>query len=164
MAITALQLRERLLYNPDTGEWTWLKSRRDGYAGKPAGWRDSYGYRRIKIDGQTYIASRLAFLYMTDEWPNEEMDHIDQDPTNDAWENLREATRSENNQNRSQRCDNITGSIGVIWNKAREKWQVHVNKIHFGLYDSFEEATAVRDLVASDLHGEFVQLNKGAIS
>src|ERR1039457_6646580 len=98
--ITAIELRERLQYDPNTGCWIWLKTPRRGYDGRPAGTLDAKGYWVIKIDGQSYKASRLAYLYMTGEWPPEEMDHIDRTSWNDRWTNLRPATRTENNQNR----------------------------------------------------------------
>src|ERR1700721_3037973 len=107
--ITAQNLRERLQYDPTTGRWVWLRSSRPGWVGRPAGSLDAYGYWCIKLDGQSYKASRLAHLYMTGEWPEEEMDHIDTKPWNDVWTNLRPATRLENIQNRNMRTDNSSG-------------------------------------------------------
>lgn len=157
--IDAIKLRERLQYDPTTGHWIWLRSPRAGYAGRPAGSLDAKGYWVIKIDGQSYKASRLAYLYMTGEWPEEEMDHVDTKPWNDVWTNLRPATRLENNQNRQMRNDNRSGAIGVFWNSQRNKWQVQVDKIHVGLYDSFEEAVAARDSATKNFHGDFAVLN-----
>lgn len=156
--ITALHLRERLQYDPLTGRWTWLKSPRSGYAGRPAGSLDTKGYWVIKIDGQSYKASRLAHLYMTDEWPVAEMDHIDGTPWNDAWTNLRPATRLENIQNRQMRNDNPSGAIGVT--KHFNKWKVVVDQTYLGLYDTFEEAVAARDSAAKKFHGDFAVLNQ----
>lgn len=158
--ITALELRERLQYDPNTGDWIWLKSPRSGWVGRPAGSIDAKGYVIIKIDGQSYKASRLAFLYMTGEWPSNEMDHIDTKPWNDAWVNLRPATRLENIQNRQMRSDNKSGGIGVFWNEARSKWVAQIDKTYLGSFDTFEEAVAVRDSAATELHGDFVVLNK----
>lgn len=159
--ITALELRERLQYNPNTGRWVWLKTPRAGYVGRPAGSLDAKGYWCIKIDGQSYKASRLAYLYMTGEWPTEEMDHIDGTSWNDMWHNLRPATRSENNSNRRVRDDNTSGAIGVFWNKDRNKWCAQIGRVYLGLYDTFEEAVAVRDSAIEEHHGEFAVLNTG---
>lgn len=155
--LTAIELRERLQYDPNTGYWVWLKTPRAGFIGKPAGSLDAKGYWVIKIDGQSYKASRLAFLYMTGEWPPDEMDHADTKPWNDAWCNLRPATRLENIQNRQMRSDNPSGAIGV--KQHFNKWQVRVDNVYYGLFDSFEEAVAVRDSIATEVHGEFVALN-----
>lgn len=159
--ITALELRERLQYDPNSGRWVWLKTPRKGFEGKPAGSLDVKGYWCIKIDGKSYKASRLAYLYMTGEWPEDEMDHIDGTPWNDCWVNLRPATRTENNSNRRMRDNNTSGAIGVFWNEANQKWIAQINKMYLGSYDSFEEAVAARDAAAKELHGEFATLNTG---
>ncbi len=109
--ITAIELRERLQYDPNTGRRVWLKTPRKGFEGKPAGSIDAKGYWVIKIDGKSYKASRLAYLYMTGDWPEDEMDHIDRTPWNDWWTNLRPATRVENLLNRVM--PNSSGHVGV---------------------------------------------------
>lgn len=157
--ITALELRERLQYDPNTGDWIWLKTPRSGWVGRPAGSLDAKSYWCIKIDGQSYKSSRLAYLYMTGEWPIDEMDHIDTKPWNDAWCNLRPATRLENIQNRQMRSDNKSGAIGVFWNEANRKWIAQIDKTYIGSFDSFEEAKAARDLAATESHGNFAVLN-----
>lgn len=157
--ITAVELRERLQYDPTTGLWLWLNSRRGGWNGRPAGSIDAKGYRIIKIDGQSYKASRLAYLYMTGEWPADEMDHIDTKPWNDVWTNLRPATRVENIINRQMRRDNSSGVVGVCWHKANSKWVAQIDKVYLGSFDTLEEAKAARDLAAKERHGEFAVLN-----
>lgn len=154
MTITALKLRERLQYDPITGRWIWLRSPRPGYAGRPAGSLDAKGYWCIKIDGQSYKASRLAYLYMTGEWPDDEMDHADGITWNDVWTNLRPATRTENNQNRRNGYE----GVGVI--RHHSKWKATVGRIYLGLFDTYEEAVAARDSAAKELHGEFAVLNQ----
>jgi hypothetical protein len=141
--ITPEQLRLRLRYEPETGEWVWLSSPRNGQVGKPAGWIDAYGYRRIKIDGQTYIASRLAFLYMTGQWPQDEVDHVNRDQYDDRWENLREATRSENNLNRDY--TGATGHKGIYKHSQNDRYVAQYDNIYIGSYKTIEEATAARE-------------------
>lgn len=157
--ITALELRERLQYDPNTGRWLWLKCARASWQGRPAGSLDAKGYWVIKIDGKSYKASRLAYLYMTDDWPTEEMDHIDGTSWNDAWINLRPASRTENIQNRRQRDDNTSGVVGVFWNEANQRWIAQIDKTYLGSFTSLEEARAVRDSAAKKLHGDFAVLN-----
>jgi len=157
--LTQERLKQLLSYDPETGQWTWLNCPRASFRRKEAGWIDAYGYRRIKVDCKTYICSRLAFLYMTGEMPKDEVDHIDRDPGNDRWANLRESDRTGNTQNRAIRSDNKSGAIGVRWNEQRGKWQVQVNHVHIGLFNDFEEAIAARDAAARDLQGNFAVLN-----
>lgn len=150
--ITASELRERLVYEPDTGEWTWLSSPRGGQAGKPAGWIDAYGYRRIKIDGQTYIASRLAFLYVNGQWPQDEVDHINRDPGDDRWENLREANRSLNTLNRVYIGQ--SGQPGVYKHSQNERWVAQYKNVYIGSYKTVEEAVAAREAFMLSIEGE----------
>lgn len=102
--ITAERLRTILEYNPDTGDWIWLDppNHNTRLKGQTAGNLRSDGYRAIRIDGALYYSSRLACLYMTGEWPIEEMDHKDRDPSNDRWSNLREASSSLNKRNQGR--------------------------------------------------------------
>ena len=147
--ITALELRERLQYDPTTGLWVWLKSPRKGWEGRPAGSLDAYGYRCIKIDGQSYKCSRLAYLYMTGEWPEEEMDHIDRTPWNDRWVNLRPATRTENNLNRVK--IGASGHQGVYRHSNNDRWIAQHDNIYIGSYKTIEEAIAARDAFIKSL-------------
>ena len=137
------RLKQILEYEPETGEWFWLDCQRNGYSGKPAGWIDAYGYRRVKIDGKTYICSRLAFLYMTGEFPADEVDHIDRDPTNDCWRNLREANRSENMLNRDY--TGASGHKGVYKHSQNNRWVAQHDNVYIGSYKTIEEAVAARE-------------------
>lgn len=99
--LTQTRLRELLDYNPETGEFTWKVTRRGrAAAGSVAGSPIGNGYIRVHVDGRKYRAHRLAFFYMTGEWPKDEVDHKDLNKSNNAWDNLRESTHTQNMQNR----------------------------------------------------------------
>jgi HNH endonuclease len=107
-----LSLHEALHYNPDTGLWTWKKNKK-GYAavGRPAGSiAYIHGVRRrfIKFEQKHYFAYRLAWFYITMEWPKE-IDHINRNSLDDRWVNLREVTHAENIANSSLRNNPVTG-------------------------------------------------------
>lgn len=160
--LTHNRLKVMLHYDPETGLWTWLwcPPPNQRYTGCQAGYTRSDGYNLIRIGGVAHYCSRLAFFYMTGEWPKEEMDHIDRDPSNDKWENLREASSAENKQNTGLiRSSNTSGFRGVSWNKAQKKWVAYVNSFPLGSFDTIEEAVAARDSAAEQLHGEFAVLN-----
>lgn len=99
-------LRRILDYNWRTGEFTWRVrpempirwNRR--FAGKKAGNVNTRGYVTIAINHVAYLAHRLGWKIATGEEPSE-IDHFDRNPTNNALENLRAATRSENLRNRA---------------------------------------------------------------
>jgi len=102
--LTGSRLEQMLHYDPETGMWTWIKApnHNSNLNGHEAGNIRLDGYRKIRIDGFAYYASRLACLWMTGRWPVEEMDHIDRDPSNDCWSNLREASSSLNKLNQGR--------------------------------------------------------------
>jgi hypothetical protein len=149
--LTAARLRDLLHYDPETGAFTWRFSRkgRPGKAGAVAGTVDKrFGYRYIGLDGQRHGTQRLAWLYMTGEWPSAEVDHIDGDRTNDQWNNLRDVPLRMNRENiRKARSDNTsTGFLGVRINRkngdARYQARITVKgkEMHLGRFDTPEEA------------------------
>jgi hypothetical protein len=91
----------RGLFSYSDGEFRWLKSRGRAKAGTIAGHRRALdGRNSIRVDGVTYLASRLAWQFVYGEDPGDlVIDHVDRDPTNDRIENLRILTQQENMQN-----------------------------------------------------------------
>jgi hypothetical protein len=145
--ITAERLRGLLAYDPVTGIFTWA-ARSSPYScvciGGVAGAIYSDGYRRIKIDGRAYNASRLAVLWVTGAWPRRQIDHINHDRADNRFCNLREASQSQNSRNMSTRKDTVSGFKGVRWLKANRKWASRIiidgKHKHLGCFDSAESA------------------------
>lgn len=114
--LTAERLRKLLHYDPETGEFTRLHDRGKRFkAGSVSGCLDhSTGYWRVRIDDCLYHGHRLAFLYMTGEWPKHEVDHMNGRRSDNRWSNLRDVASSVNQQNqRRARADNKCGDLGV---------------------------------------------------
>lgn len=159
--ITSETLKYLFTYDPETGQFV-RKVRRKLRAGTVAGCMTNNGYLVIHIDGKLYLTHRLAFLYMTGEWPTKNVDHIDMDKTNNRWSNLRLADKSENGCNRSKQINNTSGMKGVSWARRSEKWQVFITsrgkQKSCGLFDSFEAACTARIKIASAEHGEFMRV------
>ena len=156
MQITQDQLRDILSYDPRTGIFTWKKS------GRSAGCKNSSGYIVIRIGnrpGKLLYAHRLAWLYMTGEWPTQEIDHIDRDRSNNKIDNLRQATIHQNRQNRPPRSDSSSGIRGVFQNKLSGSWRAKIaagNKTkNLGSHIRFCEAIKARKAAEIALHGEF---------
>ena len=147
--LTQARLKKLLHYEPETGVFTWkvrpsLKSRRR--AGDVAGCRWNKPPRRvIGIDGTNYLAYRLAFLFMTGEFPLLGVDHKDTDPSNDAWDNLREASDEINQQNRRRPSKkNRCGLLGVSKKRNGYCAQISIDKkqTYIGTFDTPELAHA----------------------
>ena len=146
--LTQRTLKEILFYNHKTGLFVWkirpsFNSRRK--EGEIAGCvKKDEGYRVIKFNGIAYLAHRLAWLYMTGEWP-EQIDHINHDRDDNKWRNLREATSLENNKNSSINKNNTSGFTGVYWSKLERKWkaQIKVNNKVIGLGTFVEKEKAI---------------------
>ena len=105
--LTHSQLLEEIRYEPETGRWFWLKARSSNKCkvGDEAGCirkhtRGKPPRRYIVVFRKQFLASRLAWFYMTGEWPKYTIDHIDRNTLNDRWDNLRDVTYQVNNQNR----------------------------------------------------------------
>lgn len=156
--MTQEELKDVLSYEPDTGLFRWLINTNNQLEiGDVAGTK-STGYIRIRINNRAYMAHQLAFLYMTGSIPNR-IDHKDQNGMNNAWNNLREATTSQNNCNSSIRSDNTSGIKGVSWCKRHNKFRARIalnKKTHYlGHYDDAEEARKVIENFRENLHGVF---------
>lgn len=161
------RLRVLLLYDPTDGLFRWRCDRRGGRgikAGSVAGCvRKSDGRRRITIDGRTYDASRLAWLYLYGEWPSLDVEHRDMNPSNDRIANLRLATRSQNNGNVGPRRRNKSGHKGVHWSPERNKWvamiQFEGKHKNLGRFDDIADAVSAYRDAATILFGEFARVS-----
>lgn len=150
-------VREYLSYDPLTGILTWRKRRGcRGAVGTVAGSISFYGYNVIGLGGIRSIpAHRIAFALMNGAWPELEIDHIDGDRTNNAWENLREVTKEQNHHNmRRARIDNKVGMLGVSMRYGRYLAQIQVRgKKHWlGEFSSAEEASGAYIKAKRELH------------
>jgi hypothetical protein len=158
--VTRARLRALLHYDPETGEFHWLKRvcgrvRADGLAGTLA----DNGYRLITVDRRQYRAHQLAWLYMTGKWCALVIDHRDGDPANNRWNNLRSATLSQSNANRRVPRNNACGLKGVSRNRSRWRATIHKNrrKHHLGIFPTPQDAHAAYVEAARRLFGEFAR-------
>lgn len=143
--MTQDQLKALLDYDPETGIFRWrFAPKRGTPAGAIAGRHRADGYRIIGYDRQRYYAHRLAFLWMTGRMPKY-VDHIDGDPSNNRWSNLREATHKANMQNlKGAKRHSQTGVLGVIRRGKRFRAYINVDRKQswLGTFDTVEEAGA----------------------
>jgi len=158
--LTQEQLKQLLHYDPETGVFTWRVDRTGtAKAGMEAGSVHVRGNVRISVNKRYYRANRLAWLYMTGEWPTVEVDHKDTDQTNNRWANLRLATRGQNACNRKAQKNNTSGFKGVSLYKPTGRWLAQIRikgqHRHLGYHATPEEAHAAYCKASKELHGEF---------
>ena len=88
---------EVLSYDPDTGILTWLEG---PHKGMEAGWIDQYGYKLTRLDQKTLLRNHHIIWYkMTGVWPKKSVDHINNDPSDNRWVNLRLANEQQQGMN-----------------------------------------------------------------
>lgn len=143
-------------YDKDTGVFTWRNPPKGRRAGSICG-RTNRGYVEIMLDGVSYMAHRLAWLYVTGSAPKGLIDHKDTDPSNNAFLNLREATYAQNGYNRKATRANPTGYKGVTKRPWGYQAQVRANGKYqyLGTYKTPEAAHEAYLNAAHQLHAEF---------
>lgn len=177
--LTAEFIRQILDYDPETGVLTWKPRVPDMFtdgghsaehtcslwnskhAGKKAGKKHKEGYIEIWVNRVPYKAHRLAWVWMTGEWPVEQVDHENLDRSHNKWTNLRDATHGENMRNVRTKEGSTSGHKNVTWSKSHRKWVVRVtfdgerNKV-FEAAD-LELAALVASEVIDKYHGKFAR-------
>ena len=127
------ELRKRYQYDPETGVFS------------------SYGRaiksQQISYKRQMYLVHRIIWFYITGEDPGDlEIDHIDGDPSNNRADNLRIATRSQNEWNKPLGRGYVKIK-GRFYAKIRHKGET----LSLGGYATPEEATKVYEETAKTL-------------
>jgi hypothetical protein len=167
--LTAERLREILYYDPGTGVFRYRRNRGGGkLKGDIAGFispksdANGGGYRIIAIEGREYGAHRLAWLYMTGAWPTGRVDHKNTIRDDNRFDNLREATHSQNMANKNLQANNTSGLKGVTWNKNARKWvasiQANGKQRHLGLFLTAKSAHDAYCRAAYELFGSFARI------
>src|ERR1700723_1528017 len=117
--LTAHQLVALVVYETDTGFFRWRNGKMAvRIAGTPSG---RMGYRRIHLFGKSYLAHRLAWLYVHGEWPILCIDHVNGVADDNRIANLRQATNGQNRANSRCNKNNQSGLKGV--SRRGDKWQ-----------------------------------------
>jgi hypothetical protein len=165
MSISHSELKRLLHYDPETGSWTWVgrTSPMNRNVGKRAGHahKQKWGPRNyIVIAGRRYRGNRLAWFYMTGEWPSRIVDHKNRNTIDDSWDNLRLATGTQNNANCKIRSHNRVGLKGV--QKHRLRWRALIgsgkNRIVIGSFDCPAAAHFAYSVEADKRYGEFARV------
>jgi hypothetical protein len=165
---TQKRLRELLDYNPETGVFIWKK--RAGTSSEISRWNTRYsgkltgnvtpqGYVVIRIYGEWYPASRLAWVYMHGAIKgNYCIDHINLNKSDNRICNLRLATRGQNLSNQAKRKSK-TLSKGVTANESGFVSRIGLDGkvLYLGIYKTEKEAHAAYVEAARKYRREFAR-------
>lgn len=161
-APTQARVKEYFNYDPETGSLIFLERPRDqfdaaGHArhlkliGTEAGHVEQQGYRVVVVDGVYQKAHKIAWLWMTGEWPTypgAEIDHINRDRSDNRWVNLRKVSKSQNQRNANMRSNNQSGVHGVNWVESKQKWVARIwngpRHVFLGQFDDLGHAAIAR--------------------
>ena len=157
--ITQDKLKEYFDYKE--GKLFWKKQSSSNICiGVEAGTTNKRGYVQVKIFNKRYYAHRLVFFMFYCYFP-QEVDHIDGNKTNNRIENLRSATKSQNQHNARINVNNTSGVKGISWDKRCGKWkaQIAVNKknYHLGRFDDFDLAKKTINQFREKYHQEYAR-------
>jgi len=141
-------LQRLLKYDPYTGVVYWrvcLSWRRP--IGSVVGWLEKdTRYIRTSINGRHYGLHQIIWAMQTGSWPKSQIDHKNKIRDDNRWENLREATRSQNQHNSKLRTDNTSGVKNI--SKYRKGWRIQFrlhNKLFSQNFKSFDAAVAAAE-------------------
>ena len=156
-------VKEYLHYNPDDGSFVWVKKPCNRIvAGSTAGYMRPDGYKMLGMFGGLYLYHRVAWLWMTGEEAPSDIDHIDGNPSNNAFANLRLATRSQNNMNAKTPKTNKAGLKGAMWCNKDNRWYGRITlngrAHHLGVYDCPAAAHFSYQIAADKLFGQFARV------
>lgn len=119
----------------------------------------AHGYKVGSIFDKKYTAHRVVFAMVNGFWPEAEVDHIDGDRLNNRPQNLRGATRSQNQCNVGVMRSNTSGAKGVSWDRDRKMWRadimVNYKRKHLGMFETVEEGAQAYKLASAKLHQDF---------
>ena len=135
---------EFLNYNPETGIFTWNKSKGKRKKGAKAGYKRSGEYVIIRINNTCYPAHRLAYLLMTKEQPPLDLviDHKNEIKSDNRWCNLQLVTQGENSCSKSEpKCYQVNTRNGITWYQAVYTFKKKAYTC--GIFKTPEEASKV---------------------
>lgn len=151
-------LREYFDYNSETGIFRAAKARNKTPVGRVLGYTNDKGYVYLGLFGKVYLAQRIAWKIMTGEDSAGDIDHRDGNKSNNAWLNLRLATRTQNNANSKPRNRPYPKGVKPTRHGAYRA-QIQKNKVgyYLGTFPTVEEASMAYKAAANAMFGEFAK-------
>ena len=147
MKLIKSELEKRFEYHKNTGVLVWKTGR---CRGKEAGCINAEGYIKVRLNRKNVSAHRIIWVLMTGDCiDGMTIDHKDRNRSNNCWNNLRLATRLEQNFNKI--------SKGFVRKGKRYHARIRIKgkDIHLGVFDTEHEAHSAYTEKCDELRGEF---------
>ena len=144
--ISQLKLKKMLNYDPDTGVFTRIVVNNNRWkVGSVAG-TPTNGYIRIRVEGITYAAHHLAFLYMLGAFPAGKVWHKNAKRDDNSWSNLKPEIKQLNTgQDEAPTEGNVVG-VRRLANKWNATVWVKGKDICLGYFADRDAAIDARNL------------------
>lgn len=149
--------RPRSLFNSDKEFRRWNTR----YAGTRAlSSLSDRGYLTGTIMGTRVSAHRIVYALHHREWPENGIDHVNGDKTDNRPVNLRDVTQTLNSKNARMRKDNTSGATGVV--RSGNSWTARIDvdgeRKYLGCFATKDKAIEARSIAQSleqfsDRHG-----------
>lgn len=151
-------LLKRFHYDPTSGMLSWRHL--EGHplsatelrwnaklGGKEAGTVAKNGYRYVNLSKSLYLAHRIIWKMVTGQEPVC-IDHINHNPLDNRFHNLRAVDHAGNMQNLPLRKTSKSGVGGVSWCRSKKSWRAYITinkKTHYlGYFVTIEDAALAR--------------------
>ena len=162
------ELRRSFVYDEELGEVYWNIRKKKVVFGSRAGTANKGRegvYRRIITCGRRRFREAVViWVLKTGEFPPDGMvvDHINRNPLDNRWVNLRLATHSQNQQNKVLPVTTLKGVSFKAGKNRTKPWRarIHVGRreISLGVYATREEAFNAYCAAAVKCHGGYSNL------
>jgi len=140
--ITYEELHEKFIYLSTEGVLINIKTK------KTVESLDKLGYSRVTINKKSYLVHRIVYFMYYGYLPENDIDHINRNPSDNRISNLREVSRACNLKNIGNPCLNTSSVKGISWHKNRNRWIVYIRhkkkKVHVGTFKNFINAVKAR--------------------
>jgi len=142
--LTSERLKELVHYDKETGLF-FRKLKNNILKIKPSGSKSANGYLVMTVDCCSYYAHRLAWLYCYGHFPEQFIDHINNNRIDNRIENLRDVSKTSNNQNiKIAKKNNQTKTLGVSKTNKKTPYRARIffngKAKYIGAFSSIKEA------------------------
>ena len=152
-------IRLYISYDPESGLFSRIKLAKNDSVSElgPITSLDNGGYVIFSVLGVSYLAHRLAFLFMGEDIPKL-VDHKNRVRSDNRWVNLQAADKFINAQNRGLQKNNVSGCAGIIYDKHRRKFRTYTRfngkSYTAGRFEEFDEAVKALEDLKSNLRSQ----------